>query len=223
MRAMKRVCRGGLASRQFRMEAVENRLLASTSTWSSSSISDIFGYVNGVVLFGDNGDEWGYATGSAGIGINADVVQFNVWDVDPSDGIDSNSRNFSFCVNSSNNGQATLTCDGAQSGSFSVGSAGSFSSVTIRAAVTGAYMRMAWTNVSVTFFNNGQAAETFSSYDVIADRLNSSNNSPLESGLTINANGSGYNGVQITAQVRIQAAQGVYPGSNDIFGDIAIS
>jgi hypothetical protein len=208
------------------MESVEHRRLmaATVASWSDDSVSSIYGGYFGCVEVGDNGSTYGYPTTMAGTGGDITGWDYSTWDADISDGLDSGYVDFQMSVNADGQGAGTIQVgDDSDATTFASGSSGSIGQVTIQAAVGGQSMMMAWQNVKVYFYKGGQLVETVEVGGLSADTLNATGYGGAESIASISTNASDYDGVRIEGQVRLVAAQGIYPSMRDIFGQVAIS
>lgn len=205
----------------FRMEQVEPRCLRSVSFWSGTSISDLFGDYFGSVLFGDNGDPWGYATGTAGVGSQESTWLYVEWDDYLYDGADSGLVFVQLSINADGDGLGNIAAGNSEADAFYVGSP-SVESVTMRAGVMAADMQMSWSGVSVAFCRDGSIIETVNVGDFGVSTMNGPN-TPAESGVVVTPSGSNFDGVMVTGYARLQAAEGTYPGASDIFGQIFVS
>ncbi|HZZ41611.1 MAG TPA: hypothetical protein VFE58_01615 [Tepidisphaeraceae bacterium] len=209
------------------MELMESRRLATAtvSSWSSTSLSDATSgatYFAGVAV-GDNGYPNGLPTAVAGAGGQQTLGLSTAWDGDEDDGFDSTLVGMQFSVNTSGTGGSSFEV--ADSGSSSLAFGGSaIHQVTIQADVAGSDMEMSFEDITVSFYRGGTLIETVSAGNLDANTMGATSWNPAESGLTVTAGAdSSYDGVEISAQVRLQAAQGMYPGPSDIFGQIAIT
>jgi hypothetical protein len=201
------------------METFEARRLMSTTAWTAETISEISGDYFGEVLVGDNGNVSGIPTVTAGSGGEADSWTFNTWDSNVDDGFDSEWVGVQFSIGA---GQGAWEVSNSGAATFSTGTSPSIGSVTIQAAVMSAYMKMSWQDVTVNFYSGGQLMESVSVADFAADTTDGAGWTE-ESGVIVAASGSNYDGVVITAQVRLEALEGMYPGPSDIFGQVVIN
>jgi len=205
------------------MERMEARQFRSLASWTANTISDLSGDFFGSAMFGDNGDLYGIATSTAGIASTEHVSLFAMWDSDYEDGVNSLSRSVSLSLNRTANGAASWSCQGGGSGTFTVGTDLSISSVTIRAAVLEDGMRMEWNTLAVSFYDGGVRGESVYILNIVADTMNTSNNAPLESVVIVTPEGTSYDGVVVSGRVKLQAEVGVYPAADDLFGQIFIN
>lgn len=204
------------------IEAMENRLLMSVTTWTANSITDVQNNEFAAIQYGDDGYPYGIATGIAGQGYDQDIWTSNVWDDNPDDGVDSGWRAVNFSVNASNDGQMSLSVDGDSPVTYDVGTDATVHSVTIQADVAYGGLMFSWSDVTVSFYHNGSLVDTQHPADISAGDLNSSSQDPSETGEVISTSANA-DGASIQGQVRLQAAAGVYPGANDVFGQVSIS
>ena len=198
--------------------------MATVSAWEADSLSDVTG---GAVYFatlavGDNGYPDGVPTASVGADGEATAWLAAPWDSNLDDGFDSGWVDVRFSVNVGQGG--SLDASHAGSLAFDTVAPSTIGSVTIQAAVAGAGMQMCWSNVAIEFYSGGTLVETVAVGGVVADTMDQAHWAPEESVVTVATNApSGYDGIVVTAKVRLMTAEGIYPSAADVFGQIAIS
>jgi hypothetical protein len=203
--------------------------MATVTTSTSSSISDIEGYsFFGSIMYGDNGDPEGMPEYVVGSSDTNNVDGFNTWTQDPENGVDTNDIPFDLTGNpkGGSNG-VVLNLQNSESGplTFTGASYGAIQSVQIQAGVTLAGCRMTFTGVTVTFYKSGTETDSVTlqaGYNPVADATSATDPVAVQQ-LTIITPASQTNDmVVITGSVQLYANAGVWPGETDIFGDIYV-
>jgi hypothetical protein len=204
-------------------EPMEARLLRSVTSWTSDSISQPSGATYfGEVLFGDDGDPYGYPTTEAGQSDQVTTWSYTQWDSNLDDGLDSGWHTIALSINPAATGEGIWSVDGDNT-TIAQSASGIIHQVTVQADVAGGQMEMDWKDLQIKFYRHGQLMETITPTSPTAGSLTSSSTDPAESGIVVTASASDCDGVVVTGAVRLQAAQGTYPGPTDIFGQIAVS
>jgi hypothetical protein len=203
------------------MEACESRLFKSVSSWTSDSPTTVDNDEYATIEYGDNGYPYGMPTESAGQGTDEDVWSSTVWASDPDDGVYSGWRAFDFSVNSANDGNASLSVDDTDAQTFSVDPNAAIHSVTIQADAMYGGISFSWSDLTVSFYHNGQLVDTEQPANFSAGDLNSTSSDASESGVVVTTSDNA-NGVEVKGFAEIQSAAGVYPGGTDVFGQISI-
>ncbi|MGA2501880.1 MAG: hypothetical protein ABSH20_29410 [Tepidisphaeraceae bacterium] len=205
------------------VETMEQRTLMSVSMSTGSSITNITDYsLYAQACMGDNGDPWGFAGISSGTATEETGDAIKQWDSNLDDGLDSGLVNFTFTAD-----RAAGTMSWAVAGADTITYSGSFgtgiSQVDLQAAATTAGMAFSFSNVSLSFYSNNTLAdtETISSGPAV-NTIGAQTSDPAESIARVTPNASNCDKVVITGNIRLQAAQGTYPGATDIFGAIYI-
>jgi hypothetical protein len=207
------------------IESLEERRLMSISTWQSDSISDITDYSYfDTVMAGSNGDADstpGLVIGDAG----GDTATMPVlWDSTPSNGFDSGWVWTQFSIMPSDDiTELDATVGNGSMTHFVINSTTELHSVTIQAAVQRANMSIAWQNLDISFYHNGELAqEDVRSAGPSASTMNSTATTK-ESGLVDTFNGTGCDMIIVTGQVRLAAASGNTPVGNGLFSMVYVS
>lgn len=217
-----RASNGSRGLRRPVIEVCESRLFKSVTTWSSDTPTSIDNDEYAAIEYGDNGYPYGMPTASAGQGTDEDVWSSTVWDSDPSNGVDSGLRSFSFSVNSADDGTASLAVDDESAQTFSVDPDAAIHSVTIQADAAYGGISFAWSDLTISFYHDGTLVDTEQPSAVSAGDLNSTSGDASESGAIVTTSANA-NGVAIRGQVEIRSAEGVYPSGTDVSGQISIS
>jgi hypothetical protein len=208
------------------MEPVEQRRLMTATVTSSteSTISDLSGAAYfGAVAFGCDGAVYGPATVGAGTGGETSAEAYTTWDSNLDDGLDSGYVPFLLKVNVGGDGVSTMEASDSGVMTFATGATAGVHQVEIQAAVAGPSMQMDWRDVTVNFYRGGQLVESVNVGGLSADTMDSGSYDPAESIAKVTTDASDYDGVSVVGEVRMVAAQGVYPNPTDIFGQVAIS
>ncbi|MFI5380489.1 MAG: hypothetical protein ACHRHE_14425 [Tepidisphaerales bacterium] len=204
------------------VESLEQRQLMSVSLSSGSSITDITGYcLYSEACMGDNGDPWGVPGITSGTATEETGYAIMTWDDNLSDGLDSGVIGFTFTADMAG-GSMSWAVGGADPVTYS-GSLGSgIGEVDIQAGVLGSGMAFTFSSVTLRFYNNNTLVdtETISSGPAV-NTIGAQTSSPAESLAVVTPEAS-CNKVVVTGNIRLQAAQGTYPGATDIFGQIFI-
>lgn len=206
------------------IEPLEERRMMSVTSWEGTTISSLSGFgIYAMAGIGDNG----MPGGSSGLAVGTTVPKAAAlveWDGNPDDGIDSGWRNVEFSANIAGTDHISWALEGQAPLIYNGDALSSISQVTIRAAVLTGDVAMSWQDVLVGFYRNGQMIEQvdLSGSSPSVDQIGNDVWTPLESGVRITPSASDYDQVVITGQVRLQAAEGQYPGPGSIFGDIRI-
>jgi len=203
--------------------------MATVTTSTSSSISDIEGYsFFGSIMYGDNGDPEGMPEYVVGNSDTNNIDGFITWTDDPDNGVDTNDIPFSLTGNpgGGSNG-VVLDLNGGVSGplTFTGASYGAIQNVKIQAGVTLAGCKMSFNSLIVEFYKSGTQTESVTlqvADNPVADATNATDPVAVQQ-LTIVTPASQTNDkVVITGSVQLYAKAGVYPGETDIFGDIYV-
>lgn len=204
------------------LETLEGRRHLSVSTWTVGTLEPqaTAGVVADVRL-ADNGDPFGDPTTAIAVdGVVVDDARF-AWDSDVWDGIDSEWRYFGFGVECGDSGGIYLDLADA-SANDSGGVYTSIGSVRIVSGVAGEGMSFGWADVEVRFFREGVLEETVFVGNTGADRITDPASGPLQTIVEVTPGAGDYDEVVVTGSLRLRAAEGVWPGGNDIFGQIQI-
>jgi hypothetical protein len=191
--------------------------------FTTSDIADASGFrLFADLLFGSNGSSsWapelatGQQTESASYGSM-------VWDTNMDDGIDSGPVSVRFDANLAT-GSASLEAgpEGGDPVAYAGVSGGTIGSVVIRAGARVAG-EVAWSELSITFWRGDEMAESVSlDATCVANPDDSSTGSELES-ISVTPTDTTYTRVSVTGSLQMRAADGMYPGWNDLFGQILI-
>jgi hypothetical protein len=179
------------------------------------------------VRFGSNGDLNAFdAEYRVGEGNGTWQEGRRTWDADLSDGLWSDSVDTTFIANpgGGTSGIAWSVIGGVTDPLSLTGvTYGAITSVKLRAAVTGAGMRMRWSSVLVNFYKNGtlqQRRNMPPSQWPDANTLSLSVSDPVERILTVTPSASDNDMVVITASVALTANTGIALGAGHIFGQI---
>ena len=203
------------------VETMEPRTLMSVSMSSGSTITDLTGYaVYAQACMGDNGDPWGVMGLSSGTAAEETGYAPIEWDSNLSNGLDSGLIDFTFTVNTAA-GTMSWAVGGADPITYDGNVGSGVGQVAIQAAVTSGGMAFAFSNVSLSFYNNNSLVDTEDVTSGPAANTIGQGSSPAEQ-LAIVTPDASSDKVVITGSLRLQAAQGTYPLPSDIFGQIFI-
>ena len=205
------------------IEILESRDLKTVTYSSGSTPSDPSGTYFGAVIFGDNGNDPGVPTASAGVGDDTSGVAYITWDQNPWDGVDNGGTSVTFAVNIDSSHAGTFAIGDDNSIGFNVDSSQQVHSVTLRGLVTGPGMAFDWSDVQVSFYSGGSLVESQSVSTLQADTMDSTNWDPEEAMAVVTPTASNVDGVKITATAHLQSTDGTYPGWTDISGQIFVS
>jgi hypothetical protein len=190
----------------------------------SGSLSDPSGYrLFADLLAGTNGSfAWAPELYVGSTSDDATSAQ-RMWDGNLDDGFDSDSVFVSFDASLAS-GSATLstsTADSSPDASYTGTTGGTIGSVLIRA---GAQVPgdVDWSDISVTFWNGSQQGETINISAGPDANAADSSTGVAEQTLVVTPASSNYNHVTVSGALRMQAPTGVWPGGNDLFGQILI-
>lgn len=212
--------------RESVLEILESRCFKSVTVASttSNSISDISGTVVAQIQVGDN-SEVGGAPGVAIANNGTETTSADVgWCSDESEGFDSGWQQVQFAVNAgASGGSSSLAVQEAPTLNSSTGSNGTFSQVTITAAVDGWGMAMQWEGVVVNFYDGNTLLQSEQVGPLGVDTTNANTNDPEQSTTTISTTFSNCTSITVDAEVQMYTVAGEYPGPNDIAGAIAVS
>lgn len=205
-------------------QSLEARRFASVSLWSGTSFMNastdqFFGQVE----IGDNGWAAGTETGYTGTYGTSQDRNYTQWDSDLSDGLDSGWRPLALSVNVQSSGNAYFVAGSASAMTFSAGTGLSFHQVRIAAEVDGSGYEVDLRSIVVGFYHDGSLVQQYSLDDFSANTMDASNEDPLSTGATVTTTASNINGVYVSGQVRLQAAQGYYPANDDLKAVVAVS
>jgi hypothetical protein len=195
--------------------------MATVTTQTNSYISDIEGWcIYADALFGDNGDTEGVP--EYDVGTNSDnAYGFITWG-NPNNNIDSGNLAINF--NAPASGQTiTWAIQNASTLSYSGVGHGTIQSVQIVAGVQASGCKFSWGSLVVAFYKSGILIESVSlsgADNPVADGIGSG--APTEQITTITPANNNNDQVVITGTLRLQVNAGVYPGEDDVFGDIFV-
>jgi hypothetical protein len=201
--------------------------MSRVTTVKYTSFQTISGYkIFADALYGDNGDPNGvpgYDVGSSPTDCSSGYI---VWEGNIEDGLDSGDVSVALSMPPGGGTNAVQwNVVGGASGVLSFTSTyGSISKVQILAGVALGGCKMSWVSTTVRFYKAGVLMESItlnSSNNPVADATSQSGSVEVEQITTITAS-SGYDQVDISANVRLQANAGISPGEDDIFGDIYV-
>jgi hypothetical protein len=205
------------------IEPLEARGHLSVSTWTFGTLEPQAGTagVMADVRLADNGDLGGDPT--TAIAVDGVVVGDTTfpWDSNVWDGIESQWRYFVFGVECGDSGAIHLDLS-AGSADESGGVYTSIGSVRIVSGVADEGMAFEWADVEVRFYRNGVLEETVFVGDTGADRITEAGSGPLQTVTEVTPGAGDYDEVAVTGSLRLRAAEGIWPGGNDIFGQIQI-
>lgn len=205
------------------IEECESRLFQSISYYSSSAPLVSSGSYSSSFLLGDNGDAWGDPTLYMGAGTTITDVSYFNWGTAENGGLSGFDTITSLSVNSSSAHLATWSVNYNTLESFSVSPSTTVHSVTLGATVYANGLAFSFSNVVITFFNaSGSSIETINVENFAANTRNSEA-SNAEAAAVVSPSGGSAAGVIVSAKVRIDVNDGVYPNSTDVFGKIAIA
>jgi len=206
------------------VEVLERRRLMSITTTSDSSITTItdYGY-DAAFRFGDNGYAWGIgevAVGNATDGETDSAVR--VWDSNLSDGLDSGWVSFNVTLDLSSSSPLVASVNGGSNVSDYSSSLAQVSKVTLQAGVLGDGMAISFSSLSASFYKGSTLITSDSLGSASANTLSSNSGLPAETIITDTISANNCSKVVVTGLIRLQANQGVYPGEESIFGQVAI-
>lgn len=201
--------------------------MATGSTTSSSSISDIDGYCAfAEVLYGSNGAAQGEPEVNVGAINQAPSAGRKTWDANTSDGIDSSTVSVQLVAEAGGGTNALKMSVAGASPSplqYSGATYGAIQRVRIRAAVQ-TTAKVQWGSVVVAFYRMGRTAETYthSGGGPGVDTRNATLPVTAEQILEVVPAFSNNTKVVVIANVQFVANQGVVPGAEDLFGQIFV-
>lgn len=195
---------------------------ATSDSVSSSGISQFSGYsAFGEAKYGANGGDSAWPECAAGVPTGFETGS-RVWDANPYDGVDSGWVGVQLTVESS--GGISWAVNGCSAGNLqrSTGSFGDIERVHVRAGAQ-AEGTAAWRSLSIEFYDGGSVADSYSQSGGPEVDTTSTPWWPVaEDILTVTPDVWGVDKVVVSGQVRFTSPQGVYPGPDDLFGQVFI-
>jgi hypothetical protein len=201
--------------------------MSRVSTAKYSSFQTISGYaIFADVLFGDNGDPSGIPGYNVGSSPTNCANGYIVWQDNIDDGLNSGevAVDLSLPRGGGTNAVEWAVTGGASGPLNFTSTYSTISKVQILAGVGLGGCKMSWYGIAIRFYKAGVLMETISldsTNNPVADAMSDSGAVEIEQITTITAS-PGYDQVEITGSVQLQANAGVFPGEEDIFGDIYI-
>ena len=193
-------------------------------TACQSFISDIGDYaIYADARFGDNGDYWGVPTYEVG-SPSASTPGYCRWDSDPSNGIETGWLDVELHVGA--NHVVTWEVQGGGDGilQFSNVQYGDISKVRVRAAVQQSGLLFEWRSLVLQFYDNGVLKESSSMTSAQQPKADTTQSGSVKEMITTITPAWAHNDELIlTGQIHLHANQGVYPGANDLFGQVLIN
>ncbi len=179
------------------------------------------------VRFGSNGDSGGfdaeYRVGDAAGNWSTGRRQ---WDANLSDGLSSGAVATSFVAHAGGgaNGIAWSVTGGVTDPlSFGGVTYGNIVSVKLRAYVGGPGRRMAWSNVVVRFYRNGQLRQSKTIPNILwpdANTLGMGQSNPVVRTLNVTPTATDNDEVSVSASITLEADTGISPSADDIAGQL---
>jgi hypothetical protein len=201
--------------------------MSRVTTAKYTSFQTISGYkIFADALYGDNGDPNGvpgYDVGASSTDCSSGYI---VWEGDIQNGLDSGNVSVDLSL-PPGGGTNAVQWDvvGGASGTLTFTSTyRTMTKVQLLAGVALGGCKMSWVNATIRFYKAGVLMESISldsSNNPVADATSQSGSVEIEQITTITAS-SGYDRVDVSGNIRLQANAGVSPGADDIFADVYV-